>query len=154
MTPAQVVPGVSRLGTKLVNWYLVEDEGRLTAVDAGLPGFRRSLEADLRSLGYRLEQVEAVVLTHSDSDHTGLTPALRAAGARVLIHSADEATLRNPRPKGGDARPINLLRYLWRPQLWRSDALGVQRRHRGLLPVARRDRSPRRAGGADRKSVV
>jgi glyoxylase-like metal-dependent hydrolase (beta-lactamase superfamily II) len=68
MTAAPVLPGIHRLGSELVNWYLVEDEGRLTAVDAGLPGFRRQLEAYLESLGRRLGDVEAVVLTHSDSE--------------------------------------------------------------------------------------
>jgi len=101
-----------------VNYYVVEEEGRLTVVDAGLPGFARELEADLRAIGRAPGDIEAVVLTHSDSDHTGIAPDLRQAGARVLIHSADEATLAKPRPKGGDASPLHLLPVLWRPTLW------------------------------------
>ena len=80
MTASTVLPGVHRLGSALVNWYLVEDEGRLTAIDAGLPGFKRQLEAYLESLGRRLDDVEAVVLTHSDSDHTGLAPRSTSSG--------------------------------------------------------------------------
>jgi glyoxylase-like metal-dependent hydrolase (beta-lactamase superfamily II) len=117
--PVEVASRVHRLGSELVNWYLVEEEGRLTAVDAGLPGFARDLEADLAAVGRRIEDVEAMVLTHSDSDHTGIVPRLRDAGARVLIHADDDATLRKPRPKGGDAKPINLLPYLWRPKALR-----------------------------------
>jgi glyoxylase-like metal-dependent hydrolase (beta-lactamase superfamily II) len=126
---------VHRLGSRFVNWYLVEDEGRLTAVDAGLPGFRADLEAHLASLGRRLGDIEAVVLTHSDSDHTGLAPALKEAGARVLIHQADEDTLRRPRAKTGDASPAHLLAQLWRPRLLRL-----------IVHMAR-------AGGAKRASV-
>jgi glyoxylase-like metal-dependent hydrolase (beta-lactamase superfamily II) len=103
----------------MVNWYLVEDEGKLTAVDAGVPGFRGDLEADLGKIGHRLEEVAAVVLTHSDADHTGVVPALREAGARVLIHSDDEGTLRKPGPKSGDASPIHLLAQMRRPRFWR-----------------------------------
>jgi glyoxylase-like metal-dependent hydrolase (beta-lactamase superfamily II) len=102
-----------------VNWYLVEAGGRLTAVDAGLPAFGGSLSSDLGSLGFVPGDVAAVILTHSDADHTGLTKALRAAGARVLIHSEDERTLRRPCPKSGDASPVKLLREAWRPALWR-----------------------------------
>jgi len=58
------------------------------------------------------------VLTQSDGDHVGLVHRFREAGARVLIHSADEPTLRKPRPKSGDGAPINTLKELWRPQLW------------------------------------
>ena len=35
--PTLVADGVVRLGTELVNWYLVEDGGRVTIVDAGAP---------------------------------------------------------------------------------------------------------------------
>ncbi len=115
----EVVPGVHRLGSSLVNWYLVEDEGRLTAVDAGLPAFEKTLDADLHSLGHSRSDVAAVVLTHSDSDHTSLVPALRDAGARVLIHADDEATVREPKAKKGDAAPKHLLPYLIRPAFWR-----------------------------------
>lgn len=119
LTPVEVAPRVYRLGSKVVNWYLVEDGGRLTAVDAGLPGFGAHLEADLRTLGRRVEDVHAVVLTHSDSDHTGLVPKLREAGARVMIHEADEQTLREPAPKGGDGRPARMAALMWRPRFWR-----------------------------------
>lgn len=115
--PAQLAPGVWGLGSALVNWYLVEDEGRLTAVDAGMPGFAGRLEEDLRAVGHALSDVEAVVLTHSDGDHTGLAPQLREAGARVLIHADDDATLRKPGPKGGDASVPKLLMNAWRPEL-------------------------------------
>jgi glyoxylase-like metal-dependent hydrolase (beta-lactamase superfamily II) len=115
---ASVVPGVHRLGSRLVNWYLVEENGGVTAVDAGLPRFARDLDAELRELDHRAGDFDAVVLTHSDGDHTGLAGRLRDAGARVLIHSSDEATLAKPGPKTGDASPSHLLRALWRPRVW------------------------------------
>jgi glyoxylase-like metal-dependent hydrolase (beta-lactamase superfamily II) len=99
----------------MVNWYLVEDGDRLTAVDAGLPGFGKTLQSDLALLGHTLADVQALVLTHSDGDHIGLAPTLQAANVRVLIHSDDAATLRKPGPKSGDAKPINALPRLWHP---------------------------------------
>jgi glyoxylase-like metal-dependent hydrolase (beta-lactamase superfamily II) len=117
--PFEIVSGVYGLGSEMVNWYVVEDEGRLTAVDAGMPAFRNDLATDLGKIGHRLEDVDAVVLTHSDADHTGVVPALREAGARVLIHADDEDTLRRPRQKGGDASLPHLLAELRRPRVWR-----------------------------------
>ena len=116
--PTEIVPGVHRLGSSKVNWFLVQEEGRLTAVDAGIPGFSGTLDSDLASIGHALADVAAVVLTHSDADHTGVVPALREGGARVLIHPDDEDTLRRPRPKGGDASPVHLLPQLRHPTLW------------------------------------
>lgn len=101
----------------MVNWYLVEEGGRMTAVDAGLPGYGKALPSDLSLLGRSPRDIEALVLTHSDADHTGLARTLRDGGARVLIHGADEATLRKPGPKSGDAAPINIVPQLRHPAL-------------------------------------
>jgi glyoxylase-like metal-dependent hydrolase (beta-lactamase superfamily II) len=133
MVTPQVVPRVHRLGTSMFNWYVVEEGGRLTAVDAGLPGFKSSLDYDLGELGFRTTDVEAVILTHSDADHTGVAQALKNAGARVLIHRADEPKLRKPGPKSGDAKPINLVKELWRPSLWRF--AGAMMRDGGFNPT-------------------
>src|SRR5437763_15357380 len=128
-----VVPRVHRMANSFVNWYLVEEDGRLTAVDAGLPGFKGSLASDLNALGLRTEDVEAVILTHSDSDHTGLAGVLHEAGARVLIHAADEPKLRKPGPKSGDAKPINIVPEMWRPSFWRL--AGSMFLHGGARPT-------------------
>ena len=130
-----IAPGVWRLGSEMVSWYLVEEGGRLTAVDAGLRGFAGSLEADLASIGFAPGDVEAVVLTHSDGDHTGVARTLQQAGARVLVHAADDATLRRPAPKGGDAAPRQFLQNAWRPSLVRISVHVLRRAGGPPLPV-------------------
>jgi len=133
MEPREIAPGIYGLGSEQINWYLIEDGGRLTAVDAGLPGFARRLPDDLARLGLALRDIDAVVLTHSDDDHTGVAPALRDAGARVLIHAADEPALRTPAPKTGDGSPAHLLANLWRPASLLI--LGHALRHGGAKPA-------------------
>ena len=117
--PVEIVEGAYGLGDAMVNWYVVVDGGRVTVIDAGIPAFGKSLEADLRTIGRELSDVEALVLTHSDADHTGIAPLLQDAGARVLIHSADDGALRKPGPKKGDASPRHLLKYMVRPTFLR-----------------------------------
>jgi glyoxylase-like metal-dependent hydrolase (beta-lactamase superfamily II) len=116
---ATVAPGVTRYGTAIVNWYVVEDVGKLTAVDAGLPGYAATLETDLAAHGHSVGDIEALVLTHSDGDHTGLATTMRDAGARVLIHRDDDAMLRKPGPGKGDRAPIHWIPMMWRPAFWR-----------------------------------
>jgi glyoxylase-like metal-dependent hydrolase (beta-lactamase superfamily II) len=108
---AQVVPGVHRLGSDRVNCYLVEVDGELVAVDAGLTGYRELIESQLREIGRRREDVRTVVLTHAHSDHTGLATWFRDAGARVLIGAGDEDLARRPRPQRTDALPLPYLRH-------------------------------------------
>jgi glyoxylase-like metal-dependent hydrolase (beta-lactamase superfamily II) len=131
--PIRIAAGIYGLGSEGVNWYLVEDGGRLTAVDAGLPNFSKTLEEDLRTIGHAPSDVDAVVLTHSDSDHTGVVPALRDAGARVFIHAADDGTLRKPGPKKGEAAPVRALpRVVWRWRFWM--VMGQMTRAGGAKP--------------------
>ncbi len=60
-------------------------------------------------------------------------PVLRDAGARVLIHAADDATLRKPGPKGGDASARNILGNLWRPSTLK--VIGHMLKHGGAKPA-------------------
>ncbi len=108
-----VADGVVRLGSSLVNWYLVEADDGITIVDAGLPGYWPQLAATLGVLGRELTDIAAVVLTHGHVDHIGVAERLRSeAGARILVHQADEQLVltgeQPPRERG-------MLPYLWRP---------------------------------------
>ena len=91
----QVAEGVHRLGSRLINYYLVEDGDALTLVDAGLPGLRPSLDSTLAALGRSLGDIQAVVLTHAHGDHVGIAEKVRSeAGVPVYVHRADETLAR------------------------------------------------------------
>lgn len=107
-----VAPGVYRFGTKRVNWYLVESNGEAIVVDAGVPGHWQQLTDGLDTLGYGLEDVAAVVLTHGHTDHIGFAERLReTVEVPVLIHEADAALA-----KGTETRSANdVMENLWRP---------------------------------------
>src|SRR4051812_14193563 len=86
----QITEGVHRLGTELVNFYLVEDGGSCTLVDAALPGYYDGLVEALRAQGKELGAIDAVVLTHAHGDHVGLAERVRTeAGAPVHVHADD-----------------------------------------------------------------
>ena len=78
---------IHRAGTELVNWYLLEEGGKVTIVDAGLPTYRRQLEGALHEIGRALEDVEAIVLTHAHIDHVGFSQLLQdERGTPVYAH--------------------------------------------------------------------
>jgi glyoxylase-like metal-dependent hydrolase (beta-lactamase superfamily II) len=85
--PATVGDGIVRVGTDLVNFFLLEDGGRVTVVDAGLPSYRPMLDEGLATLGRTTADVEAVVLTHPHVDHIGFAGEL---GVPVYVHADDE----------------------------------------------------------------
>jgi glyoxylase-like metal-dependent hydrolase (beta-lactamase superfamily II) len=91
---AELAPGVHRLGSRRVNWYFVEDGGRVTVVDSGVPGYWPQLEPALAGIGRGLDDVAALVLTHAHADHTGAAGRLRERGVPVYLHPGDEELMR------------------------------------------------------------
>jgi glyoxylase-like metal-dependent hydrolase (beta-lactamase superfamily II) len=88
--PVEVAEGVYRLGTKWINFYLVEEDGEFTLIDAGYPGYWKYLVHAVAALDTSLEAIRAVIVTHHHADHAGVAARLRAtAGARVLVGSED-----------------------------------------------------------------
>src|SRR4051794_18822532 len=106
----QIVEGVHRLGTELVNFYLVEEGGRYTLVDAALPGYYDGLVQALQAQGSSLEDIDAVVLTHPHGDHIGLAERVRSeAGAPVHVHAEDAEMARTrklPKRDGSFLPPL------------------------------------------------
>jgi glyoxylase-like metal-dependent hydrolase (beta-lactamase superfamily II) len=113
----QLAPSLHRLGSGVVNSYLIEDAGQVTIIDAGMPGFWKDLEAELASMGKTAADVRALLLTHSDSDHVGFAERLRReAGVPVHVHELEAAHARGETkgksPGWGTVRVLPVLRFL------------------------------------------
>lgn len=108
----RIADGLHRLGSELVNFYLVEDDTGLTVVDAGLPGFYDRLGARLKETGRGWEAIGALVLTHAHVDHIGFAERLRTEhGVRVLVHADDEKMARTGRQPRTERLPFAYMRY-------------------------------------------
>ena len=114
----KLAPGLHRIGSDVVNVYLVEDAAGVTIVDAGLPGHWRELEQELTRLGRSLDDVRGIVLTHGDSDHIGFAERLRQQnGIVVRVHELDAGRARGevkkPNAGWGPIKVRPLMRFLW-----------------------------------------
>ena len=90
MLERDVAEGIHRVEDAYTNWYLVEDEGGLTVVDAGVPASWDSLHKALRALGRSPREIRALVLTHAHFDHIGFAERARAdLGLPVWVHEND-----------------------------------------------------------------
>lgn len=93
----QVAKSIYHFPTGPFNWYVVEEAGRLTLVDAGLPGHFQHFVAGLQSIGREVKDVEAVILSHAHADHMGFADRVaKAAKAPVFVHQGDISAARRP----------------------------------------------------------
>ncbi len=105
----KLAPSLHRLGSSLVNSYLIEDGGLVTIIDAGLAGYWRDLPAELAAMGRSLDDVRAVVLTHGDSDHVGFAEQLRRErGVDVWVHELDAERARGEAKKSASTGPLKI----------------------------------------------
>jgi glyoxylase-like metal-dependent hydrolase (beta-lactamase superfamily II) len=89
--------GIHRIEDAHTNWYLVEDDGRVCVVDAGVPSSWDSLQDALSEIGRGPEDVDAVVLTHAHFDHVGFAEKARTElNVPVYVHENDVPLTRHP----------------------------------------------------------
>ena len=144
---ADVAAGIHRVEDSYTNWYLVEADDRLTVVDAGVPTSWQSLQEALGRLRRRLDDIEALVLTHGHFDHLGFAERARAElGIAVYVHENDVPLTRHPRQYGHERararyfatqfKALPIVASLVRHRAWWPQPVKEVRRYRdGDLPV-------------------
>lgn len=108
---------VFRFRTDPFNWYVIEEAGRLTLVDAGFPGHFDAFLRGLSAVGRSIGDVEAIVLTHAHADHMGFIEKLRRrTDVPVFVHEGDRAAA---------GRPLQLPWWTLLSNAWRPFTAGM-----------------------------
>jgi len=130
----QVSEGIHRLTRGVTNFYLIAESGKYTLVDAGTPGDWAFFARSLTELGGKLDDLDAVLLTHAHSDHTGFAErARKEAGAGVWIHRADEQAARTGKAGKNDGK---ITSYLLRAAFYRTTFSLLRRGAGRMIPIA------------------
>jgi glyoxylase-like metal-dependent hydrolase (beta-lactamase superfamily II) len=139
MAPAltAITDSVHFAQTDLVNWTLVTDGDGVLLIDAGFPGSRDDVLDSLRQLGFGIDDVRAILLTHAHIDHFGSAIWFaKTHGTQVYCH-ADEVG-HAKREYLEQASPVDVMLRAWQPR-WLKWSVAITRKGamvRGGIPSA------------------
>jgi glyoxylase-like metal-dependent hydrolase (beta-lactamase superfamily II) len=129
----EVAEGIHRLTNGVANFYLIEESGKLVLVDAGAPKDWAIFTQAAQSLGKVVGDLDAVLLTHAHSDHTGFAEQARTTtGARVWVHDQDVQMARTGKVGPRDGKTTA---YLLRAAFWRTALVLTMRGATKIIPV-------------------
>jgi len=117
MAPAltAITDNVHFVQTDLVNWTLVTDESGVMLIDAGFPGHRDDVLDSLRQLGFGVDDLRAILLTHAHIDHFGSAIWFaKTHGTPVYCHAA--VVGHSKRAYLEQAGAADILPHIWQPR--------------------------------------
>jgi glyoxylase-like metal-dependent hydrolase (beta-lactamase superfamily II) len=97
-----------------VNWILLREGDDVTLIDTGYPGDTGRVEASLREIGRRPEDVRAVLITHAHVDHIGGVNHFHDRYGAAVYTDATEVKHAH-RDYLEQARPADVAANIWRP---------------------------------------
>ncbi len=115
------VPLPFKLGA--VNCYLIRTGAGYVLIDTGDAKQRAFVERELASAGCPPAQLELIVLTHGDADHSGNAAYLRSKfGAKIAMHAADSGIVERGDMFWNRKKPNPLIGTLFPPLFGLSKA--------------------------------
>ncbi len=99
--PFRIADNVYYVGTSGLGAYLITDRAGHILIDGGLPESAPLIAANIRQLGFRVEDVDYLLINHAHGDHSGgLAELKRLSGARLVASPGDRADLESGRVRG------------------------------------------------------
>jgi glyoxylase-like metal-dependent hydrolase (beta-lactamase superfamily II) len=112
--------------TDLVNWTLVADDTGVILIDAGFPGDRDNVLASLREIGFGLDDLRAILLTHAHVDHFGSAIWFaKTRGTPVYCHTDEVGHAK--REYLEQAKPVDIAAHAWQPR-WLKWSVAISRK--------------------------
>jgi metallo-beta-lactamase class B len=92
--PVRIAGPIYFVGTKGLAAYLVTTPKGHILLDGALPGSAKDIEASIRKLGFKPEEIRLLLITHAHCDHAGTTAYFKTLSkAKVAVMDRDSIAL-------------------------------------------------------------
>ncbi len=89
--PATILPNVHSVGSEGISAFLVTGPAGHVLIDGGLPENAPMIAANIRKLGFRLEDIRYLLINHAHFDHAGGLAELKRQTGATLVASRRDA---------------------------------------------------------------
>jgi metallo-beta-lactamase class B len=94
--PIRIVGPVHFVGTKDLGVYLIATKAGHVLIDGAMPGSAPLVEASIRKLGFRPEDIRVLLITQAHFDHVGtLAHFKQTTGAQVAVMAPDDELVKS-----------------------------------------------------------
>jgi metallo-beta-lactamase class B len=90
-TPFRIFGNTYYVGTKGISVVLIASDAGHVLIDGGLPESARHVADSVRALGFKIEDVKAILNSHAHSDHAGAIAALQKLSSATVFSSPEGA---------------------------------------------------------------
>ncbi|MDB5472623.1 MAG: subclass metallo-beta-lactamase [Caulobacter sp.] len=102
-TPFQVIGNIYYVGTEGLSAWLITSSNGHILIDGGMPQNAALVEANIKSLGFKLSDVDLILNSHAHFDHAGAIAQLKKdTGAVVIASAGDKWALENGKYPGSE----------------------------------------------------
>jgi metallo-beta-lactamase class B len=89
--PFRIFGDTYYVGTKGISVVLIASEDGHVLIDGGLPESARNIADNVRALGFKIEDVKAILNSHAHSDHAGAIATLQQLSGASVFSSPEGA---------------------------------------------------------------
>jgi len=94
--PIRIVGPIYFVGTQDLGIYLIATKAGHVLIDGAMPGSAPLVEASIRKLGFKPEDIRVLLITQAHFDHVGtLAHFKKATGAQVAVMAPDDALVKS-----------------------------------------------------------
>jgi metallo-beta-lactamase class B len=112
VAPYRIIGNLYSVGASDITSFLVATPEGHILINGGFVETAPQIQENVRALGFRLEDVKILLLSHAHFDHAGGIPRLKElTGARVLVMEGDEGVF----AAGGKGDYLFGEEYFWAP---------------------------------------
>ncbi|MBR1217614.1 subclass B3 metallo-beta-lactamase [Bradyrhizobium sp. U87765 SZCCT0131] len=101
VAPFRIIGGVYYVGTQGLGAYLITSGRQAILLDGTMPENAQRIEASIKALGYRMDEIKIILNNHAHLDHAGAIAQLkRDSGAAVYASAEDRSALEHGHHEG------------------------------------------------------